>query len=347
MTFDGWAFSDDYSEGVHPDLLAHVIAGNDGQEVGYGNDDPSRRAAAAICRRFGVDADVHFVSGATQANLLTLSAMLRSYQGVVSPSTGHIANFETGAVEATGHKVVTVESPDGRLTPSLIDAALATHEDEHSVMPAVVYLTQATETGLVYSRAELTEVVDHAHDRGLRVFVDGARLATALTSSVAGMSPEDFGSTGVDAFTVGGTKTGGMFGEAIVLVDPTLRVDFRYHVKQRGALMAKGRFLGLQFERFFADDDLWLRIGSAANEKAARLAHGLTSAGVRLLRPPHANLIFASLPESTVKTLRGNHRFESSAPTDGECTVRLVTSWATPAAASDSFLDELASALPG
>ena len=210
-------FFDDYSEGVHPEILEFIAANNGGQQTGYGRDEWSATAADRIRENFDTDSDVHFVSGATQANLIGLSSMLDSYQGVIAPTTGHIVVHEAGSVEATGHKVITVDTANegGRLYPALIDAALATHEDEHSVMPAAAFLTQATELGTVYGKQAFDQVVSYAKEQGLHVFVDGARLAMALGSEQATMTSRDIARAGVDMFSVGGTKVGGMFGEAI------------------------------------------------------------------------------------------------------------------------------------
>jgi len=340
-----YRFFDDYSEGAHPVILRHVADNNGGQQPGYGLDDACLLAADRIRARFATDGDVHFVSGSTQANLIGLSSMLAPYQGVVAPVTGHIAVHEAGAIEATGHKIIAIDAADsdGRLTPSLLDAALRTHEDEHTVMPKAVFLTQATELGTVYSKDEFTAVVRHAKECDLYVFVDGARLATALASERAGMDFSDLVRAGVDMFTVGGTKAGGMFGEAIVIVNAELKNNFRYHLKQRGALLAKGRFMGLQFERFFDNDDLWLRMGSLANENATYLAMAFESCGVELATPCDTNQVFVVLDDTIIEQLRETYGFYNWAPAgDGRSVVRLVCSWATQREAIDRLATDLA-----
>jgi threonine aldolase len=339
-----YRFFDDYSEGVHPQLMSAIAAYNGGQDEGYGLDEVCRLARERIMARFEVDADVHFVAGATQANLIAVGSMLRSYQGIIAPTTGHIVVHETGAVEATGHRIVTVEAEAGKLSPALIDQALSTHHDEHTVMPTAVFLTHATEAGTVYTPEEFSLVVGHAKDRGLTVFVDGARLAMALGASSA-MTPVAFASSGVDVFTVGGTKVGGMFGEAIVIVDEGLRRDFRYHLKQRGALLAKGRFLGAQFARFFDEDDLWLELGRRSNENAQRLSRGIEAIGLSLAQAPETNQVFVILPDDAAAALAADYGFHIwERQDDGHCVIRLVCSWATAEAAIDRFLVDAAAA---
>ncbi len=339
-----YLFFDDYSEGVHPELLLYVADHNDGQEEGYGRDRACELAIDRITARLGAAVDsVHFVPGATHANLIGISAMLRSFEGIIAPATGHIAVHEAGAIEATGHKILTVESDDGKLTPDLLDQALRTHQDEHTVLPAAVFVTQATEVGTVYRRAELSALVAHARDHHLRVFLDGARLAMALGSDEGDMALEDIVRLGVDMFTIGGTKVGAMFGEAIVIVDQRLGQDFRYRLKQRGGLLAKSRFLGLQFARFFDQDDLWLRLGRDANVRARQLADGLAALGVAMAHPCETNQVFALLPDPLAEALGHDYGFfEWRRSGEKHVVARFVCSWATPEAAVGDLLDAVA-----
>jgi threonine aldolase len=329
---------DDYSEGAHPAILDAIREANSGQEMGYGHDSHSALAARRIIGALGVDADVQFVSGGTQANLIGLAAMLRPHEGVVAAQTAHINVNETGAVEATGHKVITLPSADGKVTAAMIDEACALHTDEHTVKPRVVFLSQATERGTVYSVDELHALVDHAHRVGLLVYLDGARLAMA----VAAWSPSmlhDLAALGVDVLYIGGTKNGGLFGEALVLCNPAIRTDFRYIMKQRGGLLAKGRAIGAQFARFFADDGLWLKLGADANASAHRLGTGLAAAGIELVQPVVTNQVFALLDDAVVEPLSrqfGFYVWERRG--DGQSVVRLVCSWATPDEAVDEFI---------
>jgi threonine aldolase len=261
---------------------------------------------------------------------------------VVAAETAHINVHETGAVEATGHRILQVPTPTGKLDPGLVDQVLAQHEDEHSVRPAGIFLAQATEAGGVYSAAELEAICAHAHARGLWVYLDGARLAQALAA--LGARLDLIAACGVDAFFVGGTKNGALCGEAVVLVSDGLRRDFRYHMKQRGALLAKGRLLGIQFARLFDGDDLWYRLGAHANAAAARLARGLSDCGVPP-RAAEANQVFVELPDDAVDRLAAAVRFHRWSRGERGTVIRLVCSWATDEATVDRLVDEVRWAL--
>ena len=336
-------FYDDYSDGAHPAIVAAVVAANASPERAYGLDRHSEQGADRLRGALGVDADVHFVASGTMANLLTIAAMLRPYEGIIAAATAHIATSETGAIEATGHKVVTVTGEDGKLTRELVDLGMRTHRNEHTVKPAAVFLSQGTEVGTVYTLDELCAVVDHAHSLGLRVLLDGARLAMAAASEKACMTLRDVGASGVDAVVVGGTKNGGLCGEAVVLIDPDLRPAFRYLIKQRGAMVAKGRFLGAQFARFFAEDGLWLSLGAQANQTARHLADGLAAVGHEPVFTREINHVFCALDPDVVVALEADFGFHRRWPTaDGRMVVRFVCSWATTVEQVDALVARLA-----
>ena len=335
-------FLDDYSEGAHPAVLEALVAHNGGQELGYGEDQHSRLATARIAAQVGRDCEVHLLVGGTQTNLTCLGAFLRPHEGVLAAQTAHINVHETGAVEATGHRIVQIPTPTGKLDPGLVDQALAQHQDEHSVRPAGIFLAQATEAGGVYSGEELRTLCSHAHARGLWVYLDGARLAPAL--AVLGARLDLIASCGVDAFFAGGTKNGALCGEAVVLVNDELRRDFRYHMKQRGALLAKGRLLGIQFARLFDRDDLWYRLGAQANAAAARLARGLRDSGLPP-RAAEANQVFVELPGDAAARLATAVRFHVWSRGERGTLIRLVCSWATDDATVDRLIDEVRRAL--
>jgi threonine aldolase len=340
-------FLDDYSEGVHPEILRYITDHNDGQQLGYGHDAYCALAAHRITEAFGVPgADVHFLPNGTITNVTGLAAMLKPFEGVISPSTGHINVHEAGALEATGHKIIWVDSPDGKLTPDLIDEALSRYHDEHTVVPRAVYLTQPTELGTAYTKAELTEVVADAKRKGLLVYVDGARLPMALAVPALDLTPKEFGALGLDMFYVGGTKNGGLYGEALVITNPDLKPNFRHHMKQRGALMAKGRFMGLQFARLFDSDNLWLSLGDNANRQATRLHAGLQELGVKFDVEPVTNQLFPIMPDPLVKRLSEDFGFFEWQPLDdGHTMIRLVCSWATTSSHVDDFVAAVRSAL--
>jgi threonine aldolase len=338
-----YLFFDDYSEGAHPEILKAINEANAGQQRGYGGDEYCQLAAERIVAELGVSADIHFISGGTQANIVGMSALLRPHHGVIAVASAHIAQHEAGGIEATGHKIIAINSPDGKLTPELVDQGMATHYDEHTVKPRVVFVSQATELGTVYTRQELTTVVDHAHQKGLLVYLDGARLAEACAAMSPATTLADIAQTGVDILYIGGTKNGGLFGEAIAVINAGLREDFRYLMKQRGALMAKARVMGAQFARFFDEDRLWYQLGRVANDNARTLTDGLIAAGYEFVVPTETNQLFPRLPVQTVVRLEkefGFYRWDSGR--EDPATIRLVCSWATSAEEIRRFVEATA-----
>ncbi len=250
-------FNCDYSEGAHEKVLERLIATNREQTQGYGTDHYSVQAKELIRRLCGrMDADVHFLVGGTQANLTVISAGLRPYQGVIAADTGHINVHETGAIEACGHKILALPSSDGKITAGQVEACCKAHRDdgdrEHTVQPKMVYISQSTELGTVYSKEELEEMSETCKRNGLFLFMDGARLGYALAAAGNTMTLEDIARL-CDVFYIGGTKVGALFGEAVVITAPSLKEDFRYMIKQKGGMLAKGRLLGLQFLALLED----------------------------------------------------------------------------------------------
>ena len=334
-------FFDDYSEGAHPRVLELLATGNLAQEPGYGHDSFSRRGVELLRAAVGnPDADIHFVSGGTQANLIALASMLRPYESVIAASTAHIHVHETGAVEATGHKIDLVAGHDGKLTPQQVRDLVAQHGDEHMVAPRVVFISQSTEAGTLYCKAELEALSLTCRELGLHLYLDGARLGCALASDASDLSLPELAGL-VDMFYLGGTKNGALLGEAIVIVNPALRGKFRYHLKQRGALLAKGRVIGAQFVALF-EDGLYYALARHANAMAARLAAGLRGLDVAFLSAPVTNQVFPILADAQVERLRqryGCHVWSRVDP--GHSAIRLVTSWATQAQHVDEFTDTL------
>ena len=239
-----YSFRNDYSEGAHPKVLKALTDTNFEQTRGYGLDPRCQKARELIRGLCAApEADVHFLVGGTQTNLLVIEAMLKPYEAVIAAHTGHVNVHETGAIEGTGHKVIAVPSPDGKLTPAMIESVPELHSDEHQVKPAMAYVSNTTETGTVYSKAELTALRQCCDRHGLLLFLDGARLGSALACS--DLTLGDYAAL-TDAFYIGGTKNGALFGEALVLPRP--QADFRWYMKRRGAMLAKGRLLGVQFQ---------------------------------------------------------------------------------------------------
>ncbi|MCU0781550.1 MAG: aminotransferase class I/II-fold pyridoxal phosphate-dependent enzyme [Akkermansiaceae bacterium] len=333
-----YRFLNDYSEGAHPAILELLARTNDGQEDGYGEDRYSQEAAELLREHLASPgAAIHFATGGTQANLVVLAALLRPHESVIAAQTAHIQIHEAGAVEATGHKIHAVASSDGKLTPEQIRGVVEAHTDEHMVKPRAVFLSHATELGTVYRREELERIAATCRELGLWLYLDGARLGPALAATAADVTLPDLARL-TDVFYIGATKNGGLFGEAIVINRAELQADFRYHLKQRGALLAKGRFLGLQFLALFRDG-LFLELARHANRMAARLADGLAEQGFTFLTPPASNQIFPVLPKPLIASLQPHYAFYvwSQAP-DDHAAIRLVTSWATREEKVDEFL---------
>ncbi|MDO4268455.1 MAG: aminotransferase class I/II-fold pyridoxal phosphate-dependent enzyme [Eubacteriales bacterium] len=332
-----YSFNNDYSEGAHPRILQAMMEANLEQNPGYGTDSHSAHARELIRREIRrEDADVHFIPGGTQTNLLAVSGALRPHQAVICAETGHINVHETGAIEATGHKVLSCPTPDGILTPEQLQRVLAHHTDEHMVQPKMVYISDATEVGTIYTKAALEELSRFCRLHGLYLFLDGARLGSALASRANDLTLADIAEL-TDLFYIGGTKNGALFGEALVLLHPDLKQDFRFLIKQRGAMMAKGWLTGIQFEELF-QNSLFLDMASHANEMADLLRRALSDRGIPLRWESPANQIFPVLPDETAAALAEDFLFSvQEKPDQSHTCIRLVTSWATKPEGVEAF----------
>ncbi|MEG0750861.1 MAG: aminotransferase class I/II-fold pyridoxal phosphate-dependent enzyme [Oscillospiraceae bacterium] len=335
------SFLNDYSEGAHERILEALGKTNRLQTVGYGEDEFCARARSLITAHLGgVDAEVHFLCGGTQTNLTLIAAALRAHQGVVSADTGHVNVHEAGAIEATGHKVLAIPSTDGKISADdvkkLVDAHYADVSFEHTVQPGMVYISHPSELGTLYSKAQLSELSAYCRENGLPLFVDGARLGCALTAKGNDVTLADLAQL-TDAFYIGGTKMGALFGEALVITAPQLKKDFRYFMKQRGGMLAKGRLLGIQFASLF-EDDLYFDLARHANDMAEKLSQFLESAGCEFLVPTESNQLFPIMSNSAYKALSREFKMTFWQDMgDGQTAVRLVTSWATEQAAVAAF----------
>ncbi len=327
------SFENDYNGGCHPEVLEALIASNGALTGGYGRDPFCEEAAGLIraaCQ--APDAEVHFLVGGTQANLIAAAASLKPWQGVISADTGHINVHEAGAIEATGHKVLALPANDGLLDAASIDGFCQAYEDdptaEHTVQPGLIYLSQPTELGTVYGREELEKIREVADRRGLYLYVDGARLASALASADTDLQLPDLARL-CDLFTIGATKCGALFGEALVMMKKELMGDFRSLMKQRGGLLAKGRLLGVQFSALFRRD-LYQEIGRYENERARELAALFRSRGIDFYAPPVTNQLFVLLDHEQEAFFRERAIYERIMPADGGRHVcRFVTSYTT------------------
>ncbi|OMF07905.1 low specificity L-threonine aldolase [Paenibacillus sp. FSL H7-0942] len=343
-------FECDYNEGAHERILQRLMETNMEQTSGYGTDEHCERARMLIRQACDNEqADVHFLVGGTQTNTTVIASILRPYQGVIAATSGHIAVHETGAIEATGHKVLTVPSEDGKITPEQVRAVYDAHMNEsspeHSVQPGMVYISQPTENGTMYSKAELQALHTVSRACGLPFFVDGARLGYALASRDCDMTLADLARL-CDVFYIGGTKIGALMGEAVVILNDALKPDFRYMIKQKGGLLAKGRLLGIQFETLF-EDGLYLDISRHAVDMALRIHDSLEQHGVRFLYDSPTNQQFPILPDRLLEKLRSGYTFSFWEKVDAtHSAVRFCTSWATRQENVDALTRDIAQLLP-
>lgn len=336
-----YSFFNDYSEGAHPRILELLTETNMEQATGYGEDHYGIEAKELLKKAMKApEAEIHFVSAGTQANFIVLSSILKPYESVIAVESGHINVHEAGAVEATGHKINLVKAVEGKITLPEIQKVVDAHHDEHMVMPRIVYISQSTERGTVYKKAELEALSEFCREKGLYLFLDGARLGMALMSHVSDLTFSDIARL-TDAFYIGGTKNGALLGEAVVLINDNLKPHFRYHLKQKGALLAKGRALSLQFLGLFTDN-LYFDLARHANAMAMKLTEACKGAGFDFLAPPETNQIFPILPDELIKKLQEKYGFYIwPYDREGYSAIRLVTSWATREDKVDEFIQDL------
>ena len=324
-----YSFRNGYSEGAYPEILKRLSEENKKQHIGYGEDEICKEAKKRIHQKLNNDeCDIHFLVGGTQTNLTVISSVLRPFEAVITVDSGHINVHETGAIEATGHKVIAVKGNDGKITPEGIHQAVKTHTDEHMVKPKMVYISNATEIGTVYTKKELEEIRKACDTYELYLFMDGARLGAALTSSENDLRFEDL-CTYCDVFYIGGTKNGALFGEAVVIVSDKLKSDFRYMIKQRGGMLAKGWLIGVQFAELMKDN-VYLELADHANKLAQKMQCRLEELGISFFIKTSTNQIFPVLPNEMLKKLGEYIDYQIWEPYDETHTVvRFVTSWAT------------------
>ena len=326
-------FHNDYNEICHPLILQAMAQSAPIQYPGYGIDPYCEKAAGKIkklCRND--DLSVHFLVGGTQTNLTVIAAALRPYQGVLCADSGHINVHETGAIEATGHKVLALPSADGKVYAEqllqTVESQSAAMDAEHTVQPKMVYISNPTEMGTVYTLCELEQIHTVCKEKNLLLFLDGARLGYGLTAQGNDVTMADLARL-CDVFYIGGTKVGAMFGEAVVISNQTLAEDFRYMIKQRGGMLAKGWLLGLQFDVLF-DNDLYFEISAHANRMAQQIRQTLHELNVPMLVETITNQLFPILPEKVLAKLARGFMFNDMGRVDdSHSAIRFCTSWAT------------------
>ena len=338
-----YLFRNDYSFGAHPKVLSALAETNLEGNIGYGDDAYCDRAKSLIrdlCQC--PQAEVQFLIGGTQTNFTANAAFLRPWEGVICADSAHINGHEVGAVEATGHKLLQIQTgPDGKITPEQIAPILERHKDVHLVKPRLVEIADATESGMVYTKAELTALSEYCRANDLLLFLDGARLGCALTSSKNDLTLPDLARL-TDAFYIGGTKNGALMGEALVITNPALQPDFFRIKKQLGAVLAKGWLLGVQFEALLKDG-LYFEMARHANAMAARLQAGLKSLGWKLWVDSPTNQVFAVVDNATKAKLDTLCAYEDwcLAQEPGHTVIRFVTCFATAPEDVDGFLAAL------
>ena len=329
------SFRNDYSEGAHPSVLEAIGKHNFETTCGYSMDPFCQQAADTVRALTACpDADVHFIVGGTLANTIVISAALRPWEGVIAATTGHINVHETGAIESSGHKVCAIEAPDGKLTPALVREVMRIHcdgKDEHMVLPRMVYISDA---------AELAALHDVCREYGLYLFLDGARMPAALVAEGNDLDITDFGKY-CDAFYIGGTKNGLLFGEAVVITNNDLKPHFRNMIKQRGGMFAKGFLFGVQFCAYFKDG-LWLDLARHAVTQAQRIAKAAEEKGYTLYAKSPTNQVFIVLSREKIAELEQKFAFEAFGHVDDEHeAMRFVCSWATKEESVDALIASL------
>ncbi|MCI2082787.1 MAG: low specificity L-threonine aldolase [Bacteroidales bacterium] len=345
-------FDSDYLEGAHPKVIELLGKTNLEQTVGYGEDpycEEARGIIRKLCTVSGQPSDpekmgVHFLIGGTQTNTTVIASILRPHQGVLCCLSGHINVHESGAIESTGHKVLGIAGSDGKISAEEVREAYDEHwndaNHEHMVQPGMVYISNPTEYGTLYSKKELTDLHDTCRELHLPLFLDGARLGYGLMSDANDLTLPDLARL-TDVFYIGGTKVGALFGEAVVITDPALDVDFRYIMKQRGGMLAKGRLLGLQFKALL-EDGLYFRISKHADGLAIKLRDAFIGAGYQMLIDSPTNQQFPILPDEVIAKLRRNFSFEFWSRIDPtHSAVRFCTSWCTPESSVDALIEAL------
>lgn len=337
-------FRSDYSLGAHPAVMKALTDTNMEHTDGYGIDEHCENAERIIKDLIGrQDCHVHMLVGGTPCNVIAIAAALRPYEGVVAVKTGHINTHETGAVEATGHKIFAMDGINGKLTLDGIDAALDDYQDEHTIVPRMVYISQPTECGSLYSKAELQAIYDKCKANDMLLYIDGARLGSALTSSANDASIKDLAGL-CDAFYIGGTKNGALFGEALVILNDVMNDHFRYMLKRQCGMLAKGRLLGVQFEALLTggENSVYYEMADHANKMADVIRDGLEKLGIEFYSESYTNQVFPILPVEVIRALEKDFFFHEWAPErDGMIPVRFVTSWGTTREEVDALVEAI------
>lgn len=333
------SFENDYSEGTAKEILEELIKENEVQASGYSVDKYCLNAQKLIRKHLKNDnVDVHFIPGGTPCNLLVAS-LLKDYESMICASSGHINTHETGAVESTGHKCIVTTSKDGKLYPKDILDVLDKYQDEHFTKPTLVYISNSTEIGTIYNKKELVDLSKVCKKNNLILYLDGARLASALTAKTNDLTMADICKY-TDIFYIGGTKNGALLGEALVIKDEALKKNFRYLLKNRGMMLAKGRTMGITFSRLFKDD-LYYDLARHANKMALKLKKCFKETKTKFYCESYTNQQFIILENNKIKQLKKKYKFNLTDKIDTNHTVaRFVTSWCTKEENVNKFIED-------
>ncbi|MEG0283857.1 MAG: beta-eliminating lyase-related protein [Erysipelotrichales bacterium] len=325
-----YSFVCDYGEGAHPQILKAMVSANLVQTDGYGEDQFCDKARSLIKQHLNNNnVDIYFVSGGTQANIISISSSLKQYEAIIAAESAHISTSETGAIEATGHKVIELPTNDGKINAQQVADIMEMHlGDVHNVLPKAVFISNSTEIGTIYSKEELLAIRETCNRYGLYMYLDGARLGTALVSANNNLSMSDLCDI-FDIFYIGGTKNGAWLGEAIVVVNDNLKPNFRYNIKQKGALFAKGKLLGIQFIELF-EQDLYFKLAQHSTNMGIHIRNAFISNGYQMFSDSYTNQQFVVIPNEMLAKFDEKYRTTIWCPYDENSTVvRFVTSWAT------------------
>lgn len=334
-------FVNDYNDVCHEDIWKAIEEIREEANPGYGFDRHSTEAKALIAEKTGGDPEIFFLPGGTITNILALTAALRPYEAIVTADTGHVVGHEVGAPEAFGHKLIEVPNEDGKLTVENVRETLKHYGPFYNVLPKIIYISNTTELGTVYTYQEMKDLYDYAKEEGLYLYMDGARLASAMAAT--GLVWSAFQDV-CDAFSIGGTKDGALFGEALVVFDKDISENFIWYMKQHGVLMAKGFLLGVQYKALMAGEpgeELYLKNAEKANETAMAFAEKWKEIGGKFYSEPASNQIFIMVKNSWLEELAKNNMFEIEEEGEEETAIRLVMTYRTTEEELDSFIEDV------
>lgn len=334
-------FVNDYNSIAYPEILDALKACIDEKNPGYGTDSHSERAKKLIKKALGNEnVDIYFLPGGTGANIVGATAGMRQQDSILSAKTGHIEGHEAGSIEATGLKIELIETEDGKLSRDLIKKSYEKFTTEYMTVPKKVYISNTTELGTLYKKKELEDIYSYSQEKGLYLFMDGARMAAALASEKCDYNLKDLTKL-CDIFYLGGTKAGLLFGETLVVVNDELKKDLNNLIKQKGTMLAKGFISGIMWEKVFEDSDFYLKGSKKAYQMAKILAEGLNSKGYDLAYPFESNQVFVKLDEENLKKWQKIAAFEITGQKDGKTVARLVTTFRTREEEIRGFLGEI------